>query len=408
MAEFANVVSLFENTLDRPLERGELERNPLTAKDLHLLAVESRKPYNEKFVPERVDEFEIRPFIDPEFNMGVMDYAIKGNLSSNFDTFIFDNSISGRMTSSIKRLLLYSHAVIINDPLDYILDFFLDDGENGLPPYILGRVDAANSLLKELADMADLIRNKILITAPFTVMNGGNAPYLNEASLESIVTALDGKVSAKNVNRYQYIVRALIARHNSFDGAADYFFPEAEYVHVLIEILRSLEREFISEQMTFQLNASLLARLDTINVDSLGIQEIINIRKNDETFDSWRDFLGEALKETANNQKMASSVNAEFNAVVRRELESKNNEAIRRIVESRWGRGLGASLVDISIGAITGTIPAAIIGNDGGAGALSGASKDVFNGVCKLLKSMRSRKANSALRSHFVTLGVKR
>lgn len=408
MAEFANVVNLFENTLERPLERGELEQNPLTAKDLHALAVESRKPYNEKIVPERADDFEIRPFIDPEFNMGIMDYAIKGNLSNSFDTFIFDNAISGRMTSSVKRLLLYSHAVIINDPLDYVLDFFLDDGENDLPPYVLGRVDLANSLLKELADMADLIRNKILITAPFTVMNGGDAPHLNDASLESIVAALKGTVSAKNVNHYQRIVTTLIARHNSFEGAADYFFPEAEYVHVLIEVLRSLEREFISEQMTFQLNASLLARLDTINVDSLGVQEIVNIRKNDETFDSWRDFLGQALKETANNQKMTSSLNAEFNAVVRRELESKNNEAIRRIVESRWGRGLGASLVDISIGAISGAIPAAIIGGDVGAGALSGASKDAFNVICKLLKSMRNRKSNSALRSHFVTLDLKR
>lgn len=408
MVEFANVVNLFENTLERPLDRKELEKNPLTPKDLQALAVESRELHNAKILPEK-GEFEVRPFIDPEFNMGVMDYAVGGNLSNTFSDFVFDDSVSGRMTSNIKRLLLYSHSVVINDPLDYILDFFYLNQESTLPPYILGRVDAANSLLKEFSDMAELIREKILITTPFTVMNDGKIPYLDEASEQSIVEALADKVSTKELSRYEYLVRSLIARHNSFEGNADYFFPESKYVYILVEILRALGREFVSEQTKFQLNASLLARLNTIDVDSLGVRDIVSIRTNDEIFEGWRGFLGQALKETASNEKITGCLDAEFNDFVRRELESKNNEVVRRVVGSKWGRELGGSIFDIGIGAISGAIPGSFIGNDGGlSGAVSGASRDVLKALYKLYSSMRDRKANGALRSHFVTLGANR
>jgi len=409
MAESANVVSLFENTLARPLVRDELEKHPLTAREMRLLAIASREPYNEKTIPERSSVSEIRPFIDPVFNMGVMDYAIGGNLSKDFNKFVFDKSISGRMTSSIKRLLLYSHAVVINDPLDYILDFFLHSGDSELPDFVKGRIGAANSLLIEFAGMADLIRNEILITVPFCATDLQHMPHLSQESATSIAASLEGVIPSKDVHRYQRIVQTLVERHISFDGRADYFFPEEAYVRVLIEVLRKLGRKFVSDDMTFQLNSSLLARLDTINVDSLRMDEIVNIRKNDQTFEDWRKFLGQALEETATNEGLTGSTGDEFHLALRKQLENKNNESVRNIIQSNWAKNLGASLVDISIGAISGAVPAALMSNDSPlSGAISGASKDIITGLAKLFSPIANRKSNAALRSHYVALGSKR
>lgn len=407
MEEFANVVDLFENTLSRKLSKDELEKHPLNLNDVRTLANESRQAYYKRSVPEKA-EFEIRPFIDPTFNMGIMDYAVGGNISGNFENYVFNKNISGVMNKNIKQLLLYSHSIVINDPLDYLLDFFVYDDTPNPPDFIIGRIDAVNSLLGEYAEISGLIKNRIVIPVEFYASNLNDAIFLDQQASETIKENLKGSFSQKNVDGYSSVICNLIGRYNSFEGKADFFFPEKNYIPVLEEILRSIQFKFTSKDIDPPLEMAFLATLDTLNPASLTTQDMVRIREEEEIFAEWRSFLSAVLRKSSENHGKYLDPNDEFRETLEKELKNKGDTTIFQTKKSRWGNVFDGSLQSFSLGALAGALPELMFGD------MNGLAKGITGGVTgvsiqtmlKFLKFLRTKNTRNALQAHFVAIGM--
>lgn len=409
MTEFANIVDLFENTLSRPLSKKELIKHGLGLNEIRALAIESRQEYYKKTIPPKESEFEIRPFIPPEFNMGIMDYAVGGNVSKSFNKFIFDKNIPGKMNASIKQLLLYSHSIVINDPLDYILDYFFLNQDDNPPDFILGRIEAANSLLIEYSEIADLIKNRIVIPVEMFALGRHKSLFQTEASSASLTEKLSQEIPAEEIKKYEHIIYDIIGRYNMLEGKVDFFFPEQNYVYVLKEILKSMGEKFLSKDIHAQLDAAFLTKLKIIDVESLTTQDIVNIRQNEEIFERWRAFLSAALKKTSDNIDNCSDLNDEFKATVNAEFNEGNNDLIKRVKQSAWGSNLKDSSKNIGIGMIAGCMPSLFTNSPEGitAGAIIGATAEgSIRAILAYLNYLRGHKSNAALRSHFVAIGT--
>lgn len=175
---------------------------------------------------------ELRPFID-------LPQGARNSPGMDF-VFDFSSTVSDRMTSEIKKYLLYCHSLCIRDPLPYLLDYFR------LAPnseFALTQLPAVKALLIEYTNLEQLIRKNTVIPISDEVygFHSGSVLGLEENDyLEKQLPHLRNEV---------YLLASIIReeqwRIGNLNQNIDFYFTHTDFIEVFRELLRFSEKNLL-------------------------------------------------------------------------------------------------------------------------------------------------------------------
>ena len=320
--------------------------------------IESEKsPY----IPQK-EKGEIRPFLTYQI---LNEIARTSGLEITTDhAYSADNFSHGPMVDIVKRQLLYCHKVTLFDSLPYIADFLRSPNAQAK--------EKLQNYFSWLYELAPLIENDIVtfISEPGYKESGGiilNELYNMFPNTESINIEIAKELNLKpddllvthmtlNTTNHLYEMAHAISR---FPGKFDYYFTHKfqykvlqRQIHNALENIYKKEIQYISPPFQLTLNIP--------NLDALSVEDIVNIRNNDDTFNQWRYDLSKALIFAQNNLNniyfSENSINQNFKEHTK-SLEQLLEEVswISRLKKGTHGfviGSVGTSMVQLLAGAI--------------------------------------------------------
>ena len=404
------IIDVIESWLGSHLTEKYLSRLQLSPKSLAELGQLLNEHYDTYELPIK-PESELRPFISTQFttsgSMG-LNYVFGERHFDKTHTYQFDASSQGEMTQSIKKVLLYSHGVVIQDPLPYLLDYFTDGLDNEISR---SRVPAVQSLLQEYADLAELVRQQIVIPILEPVLDGMNIPRVQPDH----ITELKGRLPDLGIDA-QILANEILEvehRRNRLGDRVDPFFPHRDFVRVLRELLLLSEKQFDSRDLLEPFGLTVVGGVTAIDPSAVSTKELVRIRTKDELFADWRVFLGRIFQDLQMRESWYSDIDQEYVIALREEFTSWRERFAVHFKRSSMKTVWSDAGMRVSIGIVSGGVSGALIGGAAGGelgGIVGGAAGSLVQPFIELLRDVfrvHIRRPDAAmLRHHFLALGV--
>lgn len=276
-----NAVDIIENTLEDALSPDlvvAVERG-LPRKRLVELAARYRTFTQDFRLPPK-EPTHLRPFINPSAAEGL-----------HLDRLYLDPFFRAERSGAqdvLKHHLLYAHSLVLHDPLPYHLDFFEDEEEPR------GRDDAEPrkrlaSYLGFLRSVRELVTEGVLFFAddqpykmPWLEEHGYWPPYLRDLPVPSAG-------SATMFRDLEGMATTFIAS-DIHDGQLDLYVRDPLSLVAFTDMLKS---QTVRRAELNVLQGLLRVRVPAL--EDLSLRDIVEIRKNEETFDRWRRALSRSL-----------------------------------------------------------------------------------------------------------------
>ncbi|MGJ7607211.1 glycine zipper family protein [Variovorax sp. LT1R20] len=358
-------------------------------------------------LPEKFDS-EFRPSISPAFGQ---DHSIGfGHVSG----------VPGQeVESAIKKYLLFSHGLVFEDPLIYLLDYFRDGAED---EYSRVRIPRVRDLLIQYAKVAELIRMKIVFPVTGEPNQIDRIEYLDSKQVDEISKRLPDmekvivQLCCQKIAEERYSL-------STFGNRADYFFPRPEYVRVLHEIVKLEKASYVRQDLDRPFGMSVIGSISSIDPNEVSIQDLVSIRLNDALFSDWRDFLDRSFGELRQNEAQYSDVNREYLALVRANFDAWDKKIAGQLSKGALGKIIRKSVGEISYGVFSGAAVGASVGATLGTsgavatgvmgaiaggltGGVTGAIKTGIDKAKDLVVASSSERKTKIIRNHFMALGA--
>lgn len=393
-----NFIEAIEQSIGRPLLKKELIKNPLEFAELEKLSTAIKK-FNEDYRLPVKNENELRPSISPRLKLTEA-------LGFNYVSRIHESpQYSGTFTRELKKYLLYCHSLVIEDPLCYLLDYFRPGCANS--QHTLDRIPAVNSLLLEYSGISDLIKSNIIfpVREPFYFEN--NVPRPDGKLLED----LREKLIEKRINLHQVTEFIFLEqfRKEIFGNNIDSFYPSLDYVTVFKEIMNIRQEKFTTNDIITPFGTNVIGSASLLNLEEISIEDICYMRKHEELFSEWRDFLNVTFKELYHHTSDYSDIDGEFLYQSRmaftkldRKINSKFDKAFSHVSLKNTGR-------KICIGALTGALSGMVTGDAKTAlfmSLLNGMMQPSIETVVDMVTQKLHNKEKKVIRHHFLALDI--
>lgn len=397
-----NFVDLIENAIGRPLSKKDLINTPIEFAELESLSVALNQFHKEYKLPIK-KETDLRPSISPRLK-------IADSLGFNYVSRIHDfTEYKGVFTGELKKYLLYCHGLVIEDPLVYLLDYFRPGCTNSL--HALERMPVINSLLIEYSDISDLIRSNIVFPISEPQYFENEVPHPDEYLLKELSNRLIGRES--NLPQLADFIFREEFRKQNLDNNVDLFYPSLDYISVLKEIMKIRQEKFTSAEVISPFGASIIGSVSLLNLECVSIEDICYMRKQDELFSEWRDFLNITFKGLYNNSAEYTDINGEFLNESRHEFQNLEKRISGKLSRAFPGSYLKNTGRNISIGAVSGAISGMISGDLKTTifmtlltGMLSGGVQPSVDAVIDLVKNRSRKNESKVIRNHFLALDL--
>lgn len=402
----SSIVSAFTDSLSRPFDSKELGRHPLTLAELHTLSL-SLEAHHRGFQIPNKDPFTLRPSISTDFRHEIetgLSYSLGGR---NFDRqggYTFDKHQIGRMTNSIKTLLLYCDSVVIEDPLPYLLDYHRHDFTS---EHSVRRAEATNALIREYSEISELLENEVLI--PISEFRSqDNTPQIPDNWISSIEESLP-HLTRKEIMFIANLLMKEKQRLRQMNDAADLFFPNPEYASVLREITRLTEKKFSQHSISTPFNTAVIGSLKIVDPTKLTVESIIRIRRDSSAFQDWKNFLSKSLAALDAQSVHETSIDETVVRSLRQEFSSHRDQFIGHASKGGIRSAMITGGKGIFVGATSGVATWAATGDfstsltvTAATGAIP-AFLDLLLNVPSAIKSSRDARM---FRSHFLAMGM--
>lgn len=351
--------------------------------------------HNHFSLPEkRVSEF--RPSISTTFGK---EHSIGFQHVSGVDGLEIDRAV--------KKYLLFSHALVIEDPLVYLLDYFRSGLEN---EYSRARIPRIKDLLIQYAKAGDLIRNKIVFPIAGEPIHINKIAYVSDEDIKGICKRLPD-LSASVIQRCCQQIAEERYSLATLDNRADYFFPRPEYVEVLHEIIKLEEAQYVRHHLDRPYGMSIVGKLSSINTDAVSIQDLIDIRMNDSVLAEWRQFLDKSFGELRLEAGQYSDVDSQYRLIAQKNFDEWSEKISAQLFKGSLGKNLRKSLEKISYGTVTsaavGGLIGAMFGTTGAVvGGATGAIKSGIEAAVDMMGQTKERIRTRSVNNHFMAIGV--
>lgn len=418
MDQERTVVDVFQEVLQVPFEPRYITR--LDVPILRNLSEKVEEFYTQYRVPTK-SENELRPYLfhryTPASSIGIDYYTHPAHFKNG--VFEFDPKAVGDLTSQLKTYLLYCHGVCVHDPLPALLDYFKTG--NDREPHALARIPAVTHLLRQYADVAPLLKHRILIPISdetpgfgekgiFLLDQVEKTETLKLVRAEQDVNDIDPEFLPNFIADLGGIVKQQWWIKEQANENIDMYFPNEIYISIFKGLLLSLQERFAAEHILEPFNIGMLGQVSSIDPGKIKIQDILQLRQANE-FKEFRSFLRGVFDRLHNNKALFSDFETEFASAVRREAEM-NVEKIKRLTDnSNVLKDAFWNTDRLLIGAATGGFAAAVTGSAtialaaGAAGAASRILYDIVRGAIARSPNASSR---ASFRNHFLAVKVGR
>lgn len=402
----SSIVSVFTESLSRPFDPKELSRHPLTLTELHTLSFSLEAHHRDFQIPNK-DPFALRPSVSTDFRDEIetgLSYSLGGRNFDRHGGYTFDKLQIGRMTNSIKTLLLYCDSVIIEDPLPYLLDYHRHDFSSD---HAVRRAEATNALIREYSEISELLENGVLI--PISEFGPPkNIPKIPD----DWISTIDESLPHLTRNKIEFIANLLMKekqRLRQLNDAADLFFPHPEYASVLREITRLTEKKFQQYSISSPFNMAVIGSLKIVDPTKLTVESIIRIRRDSSAFQDWKNFLSKSLAaldaqsvhETAVDETVVRSLRQEFSS----HRDQFIGQASKGGIQSAMVRGGKGIFVGATSGVATWTATGDF-STSLAVTAATGAIPAFLDLLLNLPSAIKSSRDARMFRSHFLAMGM--
>lgn len=353
-------IKTIEDILQTELTEKNLKNyhiNPYQLQELHFALKEYYKTFK---LPEKNEE-KLRPYLSPR-------YAFGKNASMSYTAMKFDlEDPAYVLERSIKRTLLYSHEVCVQDPLTYLLDYFYEEPEN---EHAERRIPIISHIFSELARMKPLIERGVLYIVSDEVFPGLNNFKLITENRD-LENAIEAKLGKENFNSYDFhqIIQSVYEQVVLNDDI-DLYFPSWDYRDLYKTLMDVNREQYTSKKLDTPSNFGIIGGLQEIDTDKVRLEDIITMREHENVFEDWRLLLGETFKEMKNNSSSFTDANREFSNLINEQTRKFNSDILKKAQQDTFYSNLPKSKEKVFAGfasnfLLNASMPQALIPSEG-------------------------------------------
>jgi hypothetical protein len=402
------LVDVIEHALETDLTVERLDRITLHPEQLQRVAFAVEDFYRGEPLPPKAPGH-LRPFIPVKSSYGLkfgLKYAFGSENFTGEGEFRFVPQAQSEISANAKRLLLYAHSLSFHDTLPGLLDYFRFNPHHETSK---ARLPAVVALLREYAEMRDLLRNRIVIplaTFADDAMDGS----LSEEEKQELSERLQS-INPLHAQMLASYIKTEQARGRRLDHRIDLFLPSIESVEVLGELLRIAEDNITTAMVREPFYTNVFASVPSLNSDAVSVADIIRMRNDDEIFAEWRSMLLRVLSQLYEHRGEYTDLEAEFRLQIRDQIADWNARlGERRRSSSALAQILGGG-EKISIGVIAGAVTGVATGDPTAglfaataSGAAAGVIPAVFEMITNLGKAALNKPNTTTIRNHFLAI----
>ncbi len=259
---------------------------------------------------------------------------------------------------AIKRLLLYCHRLVLDDPFIYTCDYLkYGEPDGALRAEVRRKVGANLSLLSYLRP---LVEHEIVVFVPQD--RAGRAPAPDAASVSRIAAESDfGHFNPGPMHPYvqQFwsevafqSVKATLLLGNEFPSRFDFFFPDPVFVNAAVVELRGHRPESVGTAERHSRELNYLLEVHIPRLDDLTVADVLAIREQGDAFILWRDSLRSALG-AASDVNARIDPNGERMRAIRDELEVAQARLRENVAKSPVLHSSSRGVLRLALGGLT-------------------------------------------------------
>ncbi|HEX8607370.1 MAG TPA: hypothetical protein VF679_01875, partial [Pedobacter sp.] len=235
------------------------------------------------------------------------------------------------LEKSVKKTLLYSHQVCVQDPLTYLLDYFHQDPEHKLAAE---KMPVIRHIFIELARMKPLIEDGLLYIISDEVFPGLNNYKLlsDHAKIEEAVRLAVGELKFNSIDFHlliQSLYEQFVLREN-----IDLYFPGENFKNLYKALLDVNHQSYTSRDIITPYNFGMLGGLSQVDTGKIDVRDIIAMRQHEKVFEDWRLLLSETFKELEANAGNFNDSNQEFKNIIHDQNRKFDSEILKKSQQS--------------------------------------------------------------------------
>lgn len=400
-----NYIESIESALGFKLNQNSLRSYDLTYDVVHKMYNSIKEYYRCSFFPVKKKNH-IRPYFSPHYELGKEIHKPVNSYLKSESGYQFNKPNNHPLTALLKKHLLFVNSVCIHDPLIYLLDYFNDKKETEASKV---RIPIIKFLLEEYSILRELILTDI-ITFEAGERFLGQRPdniFLDENLKNEVY-----KLSKTTLNKSEVFLPILeilgdISIKNVFNNNIDLFLPSREHVKLYSGILKLFEKQFDSREIKQPYFCSVIGEINSIKTQHLSIEDIINLRKNEELFHLWRAFLEDVLNDFYNSDGMYSSKTVEFQKIANEKFKNIDSKLSKRLHNSNYLKKITDAAHTSSVGIVAGLMSGIALDKNSAIAMLASGTGPFIKLMIDSIRNIYPLSETVSINNHFYSLNLK-
>lgn len=352
-------INEIDKSIGTELNSSSIESIELTHEILYDMWKNISEYYLENPFPAKKSN-QLRPYLSYRYPIGkkIHKSVNKYYKKIGSSTIKFQRPENFPLRNLLKKHLLYVDSICIHDPLIYLLDYFkYPESTNTNLKF---RIDAVKYILEEYASLRNLIDQDIITfqSQENTGIQFANDFYLNAEESKTVANLLPYKIVPSDISMISKPILQDMDISRRLNGNIDLYFPTAEMIELYSAILRTFQQKFDSKYVIQPYLNSIIGEIDHINPNKVSVEDIINIRKNEETFRMWREFVEDILGEFYRNRILYTDSSLEFTRIAKEKFLDLDNELKKRLHKSYVLKNITSktekAIIGVGVGALSG------------------------------------------------------
>lgn len=350
------------------------------------------------------DKHHVRPYLSHDYAIGNL---IHQPVYKNYNLESGFGEIDYPLSGILKKHLLYVNSVCIHDPLIYLLDYFGRKKETSLSKERIPRVKL---ILEEYAILRDLIKSNIITfeSGERTGPQSFSDYFVNDEEIQAIYKNSNFETE---ISKSFFVIEPILRDMDligKLDGQIDLYFPDKKYINLYAGILKTFEQKFHSEIIKKPYYNSILGDIDIIDVNRLTIDDILNLRKNEESFNLWREFMEKVLIEFyKTDDRSYSDKDTEFQRIANEMFREVDAKLKRRLHNSNYLSDVIDATQRACIGVTTAGIAGVALSLPPSLPMLIGGVTPFITLIINLLRTIYPMQETISINNHFFCLNLK-
>ncbi len=187
----------------------------------------------------------------------------------------------------------------------------------------------------------------------------------------------------------------------------DLYFPDKNYIEIYTALLKVAQSVFNSSSVIQPFLSSTIGQINGIKINAVSIEDIKNLRENEEVFKVWRDFTQEILTELYKTESLYSDKGQEFLHIAKLKFKDVDANIKSKLHKSPVLKDLTntfeQSIIGVSVGAVAGVMSGLNPANS----MITGGLAPWIKLIVSYIRTVNPMNENISLNNHFLVYDLK-